>query len=128
MIPQPATMILVGVAQQKGIDIKSALRVARQTIAELFGNVGGIVIGIVRGAAYIDVDQDLATTLELDQRHIAVADHEDRNPCHHAITCSLPGRARRVLVADARLDVSLHRHGIEACQDACMDLSNEAES
>ena len=76
MPAQSPAVILVRVAEEQRVDVEPSRGVPNQLIAQLRGDIGRIVIGIIGGRADIHVDQYPVACLGLDERHVAVADRE----------------------------------------------------
>ncbi len=82
---QPPAVILVRVAEEQRVDVEPSRGVPNQLVAQLRGDVGRIVIGIVGGRADVHVDQYPVASLGLDERHVAVADREERKLSSHGL-------------------------------------------
>ena len=83
MIAETRTVILVGMAQQKGVDVESPFGIPAEALAQHLRDVGRRVIRVIGGRPNIDVDEDLPAALKLKQRHVAVAYGEKRDlGCH----------------------------------------------
>ena len=75
----PRTVILVRVANEQRIDVEPSRGVANQLVPKLRGDVGSIVIGIIRGGPNIHIDQYPLASLGLDERHVAIVDGKERS-------------------------------------------------
>lgn len=100
MPSQTGAVILVRMRQEESIDIEPTRAILWQPIAKLLAQVGDfVIVRIVGRVPDLAVDQDIATALERDERHVAVADLEvirlrshQRAPEVYTI-CSVDGNA-----------------------------------
>ena len=82
---QPTAMILVRVAQQKGIDIWPAVLVFFQSFAQILGDIAHVlprIIGILSDV-YVDQQGRRVKIAELDECHVPVVDGEKGDGCGH---------------------------------------------
>ena len=61
---EPGDVVLVGVAEQKPVDIKASLAVSIQPFAQISHHVGRVVIIIVGSLAHVEVDQKLLIIIQ----------------------------------------------------------------
>ena len=76
-------MVLVGMADQQGVDVEPVLGVAVEAVTELAGDIGRVVVGIVGGGPNVEVDQQRSAGFERYESHVAVVDREERDHCGH---------------------------------------------
>src|SRR5437870_5829371 len=72
------------VADEEGVYIEAVVPVAIKATSQIFGNVRGIVVFIVRRAADIHVDEDRLVIVEAKQDHVSVGDGKEGDRGSHS--------------------------------------------
>ncbi len=80
---QPLAVILVRVADEQHIHIEPILRISDQPLSKLIRHVRCVLVRIVSVAPDIHVDQYFEAPFGLDERHVAIANGEERERCSH---------------------------------------------
>ncbi len=78
---QAAAVVLVGVAQQEGVNVRTAIRVLLQLATQIVGDVADLAVWVVGVNTNVHIDEDGACVgvAEADQRHVAIGYREERN-------------------------------------------------
>ena len=74
MLLKSSTMVLVRVADEQGVHIESPFGITTEALAKRTGNIGRVVIGVVRIGTNVEVYQYLVAGFSLNERHIAIPD------------------------------------------------------
>ena len=74
MLLKSSTMVLVRVADEQGVHIEPPFVITTETLAKRTGNIGRVVIGIVRIGTNVEVYQYLVAGFSLNERRIAIPD------------------------------------------------------
>ncbi|AFJ02093.1 hypothetical protein Q7C_924 [Methylophaga frappieri] len=82
---QASAMVLVRVAQQERIDIRPAVLIFLQSVAQILGDIARLTVRVVGVLPDVYVDQQggCVEVAELDEGHVPVVDGKKRDGCGH---------------------------------------------
>ena len=76
MLLKSSTMVLVRVADEQGVHIEPPFGITTEALTKRTGNIGRVVIGIVRIGTNVEVYQYPVAGFSLNERHIAIPDRK----------------------------------------------------
>lgn len=83
MLLQSPAVVLVRMAEHKGIHEWSAVVIGFQFVPQCGSSIANTITAIFRSIPQIDIDQDSGLVAELDKRHVAVVHWEEGNGWFH---------------------------------------------